>query len=111
MKPLRKTKVTRVEVENQIAKELGWRWTPTMRHGFKAQLWDKLVDARVALINDKIDIRRAVANYVRSEGCSCCEGHNHDKHGNTLGKVLQAEKYTDGSGYDLYQYATKRKPR
>jgi len=33
-------------------------------------------------------IRRAIANYVRSEGCDCCRGTGHDRHFKALIKVL-----------------------
>jgi len=43
---------TREDVENDLERELGWRWTPQMRHGYKMQkLWEKLVEARLALAN------------------------------------------------------------
>lgn len=41
---------TREEIENELGKELGWRWTPQMRHGFKMKkLWERLVNARLEL--------------------------------------------------------------
>lgn len=53
------------------------------------------------------EIRRAVADYMRSEGCSCCrDTEAHEKHAAVLGKLLRVKKYDDGSGYDFSQYRT-----
>lgn len=42
--------LTAEDIENELESELGWRWTPQMRHGFGMQkLWNKLVEARLAL--------------------------------------------------------------
>ena len=39
------------QIEDQLEIELGWRYTPQMRHGFKMEkLWDKLVEARYELL-------------------------------------------------------------
>jgi len=57
-----------------------------------------------------IKIRRAVANYMSSEGCSCCQSidqHNNNKA--RLAKLLSVKKYSDGSGYNFYKYKTKDK--
>lgn len=53
-------------------------------------------------------IRRAVANYMQSEGCSCCRGKDHDKHAARLAKLLDVPEYEDGSGHDFGRYATPR---
>lgn len=54
------------------------------------------------------DIRRAFADYTRSEGCSCCRNQeDHDKHAATLAKLLRVPKYSDGSGYDFSKFRTK----
>jgi methionine aminopeptidase len=48
------------------------------------------------------EIRRAVADYMASEGCSCCG--NYDQHAIdklALGKLLHAKMYADKSGYDF----------
>lgn len=50
-------------------------------------------------------IREAIANYVRGEGCSCCESDDHKDHREILGKLLSIGKYKDGSGYDFHRYA------
>jgi hypothetical protein len=53
-------------------------------------------------------VREAVANYIFSEGCSCCEGKEHDKQREILAGLLEVEKYEDGSGYDFGKYTTKQ---
>jgi hypothetical protein len=53
-------------------------------------------------------IRAAVANYIRSEGCSCCQDIDaHTKAAEVLAKLLEVDPYDDGSGYDFYKYVTK----
>jgi hypothetical protein len=47
-----------------------------------------------------------IADYMRSEGCGCCRGEDHEKHAAALGKVLKVRKYDDGSGYDFAHYRT-----
>ena len=54
-------------------------------------------------------IREAVADYILSEGCSCCEGLDHNADAEVLAKLLKVEKYSDGSGYDFYKYSPKWK--
>ena len=53
-------------------------------------------------------IRRAVAQYIASEGCSCCRGKDHDKDAERLAKLLGVPPYDDGSGYDFYRFLPKR---
>lgn len=55
----------------------------------------------------KKQLREAVANYIRSEGCHCCESTNHSKHQEVLAKLLNVPKYEDNSGYDFYKFATR----
>ena len=55
------------------------------------------------------DVRQAVADYMRTEGCSCCrdyEGHKINEA--RLGKLLKVKKYDDGSGYDFSKYRSKQ---
>jgi hypothetical protein len=54
-------------------------------------------------------MRTAVANYMASEGCSCCQGADHDAHKEALAKLLNVPKYKDGSGYDFSRYRKKSK--
>lgn len=53
-------------------------------------------------------IREAVANYMGSEGCSCCQGSDHVEHEATLAKILRVKPYDDKSGFDFARYATKK---
>jgi len=57
-------------------------------------------------INLKL-IRQAVANYIYSEGCSCCQSPDHQKDKRLLGKLLKVPMYKDKSGYDFSKF-TKR---
>ena len=53
-------------------------------------------------------MRRAVADYMSSEGCSCCQDTDeHNKHEARLGKLLRVPKFKDGSGYDFWKFRTK----
>ena len=53
------------------------------------------------------EIRHAVADYMRSEGCSCCQDTDaHRKAEARLAKLLRVPKYKDGSGYDFGKYET-----
>ena len=49
-------------------------------------------------------IRTAFAQYRRSEGCGCCESSDHDDHEKERGKLLEAQPFEDGSGYDWKIY-------
>ena len=53
-------------------------------------------------------IRRAVADYMQSEGCSCCRNYEvHQEHKASLAKLLRVPKYKDGSGYNFGRFATE----
>lgn len=56
---------------------------------------------------ERDELRRAVADYKQSEGCSCCQGAHHAEHEARLAKLLRVPKYMDGSGYDFYRYCTR----
>lgn len=56
----------------------------------------------------KRELREAVANYMRSEGCSCCRDYEaHKEHEATLAKLLNVKKYNDNSGYYFSKYQSK----
>lgn len=56
------------------------------------------------------EIRQAVADYMYSEGCSCCRSIDaHAEHEKTLAKLLKVPKYKDRSGYDFARFRTKEK--
>lgn len=53
-------------------------------------------------------IRTAVADYMGSEGCSCCRDvDGHEVHKAALAKLLNVPKYSDGSGYNFEKFRTK----
>lgn len=57
---------------------------------------------------ERLEIKRLIADYMSSEGCSCCrDTEAHEKHAAALGKALKVKKYSDGSGYDFARYASK----
>lgn len=56
-------------------------------------------------------IRRAVADYMWSDGCGCCRGPHYAEHQAALAKLLRVPKYADGSGYDFPQYRTSAPPK
>lgn len=54
---------------------------------------------------ERAEIRRLIADYMRSEGCSCCQDlEAHARHAEALAKVLKVRKYDDGSGYNFAHY-------
>ena len=58
------------------------------------------------------EIREAVANYMRSEGCSCCQNEvAHERHIKRLAELLDVSKYEDGYGYNFHQYTTNPIPK
>lgn len=62
------------------------------------------------LRNFRKAIRTAVADYIQSEGCSCCRGHNHEEHKIKLAKLLGVKPIKDGKNepwYDFNKYATE----
>jgi hypothetical protein len=63
-------------------------------------------ESRRALIRE---VRQAVADYMWSEGCSCCSDKQaHDAAKARLARLLRVPQYHDGSGYDFYRFATER---
>ena len=59
--------------------------------------------------NELKELRQAVADYMSSEGCGCCEDVDaHKEHTKRLGKLLRVPKYKGGSGYNFGKYETKR---
>ena len=58
----------------------------------------------------KKKVRRLIADYITSEGCSCCSDvDSHKKHLKKLAKLLNVPQYHDGSGYDFGMFETKKK--
>ncbi len=55
-------------------------------------------------------IRQAVADYMSSEGCSCCQDIDaHKEHEKILAKLLRVPLYSDGSGYDFFKFKSGKK--
>lgn len=55
------------------------------------------------------EVREAVADYMRTEGCSCCrdfEGHAINKE--RLARLLRVDKYSDDSGFDFSKYQSNK---
>lgn len=58
---------------------------------------------------ERKELRRLAADYMQSEGCSCCRDTvAHLEHQVALAELLNVRKYSDGSGYDFNRYATRR---
>lgn len=55
----------------------------------------------------RADLRQAIADYMASEGCSCCQGGSHDDDEAKLAKLLNVPRYDDDSGFDFYRYKTE----
>lgn len=57
---------------------------------------------------DLKEVRQAVADYMSSEGCSCCRDiPAHEKHAERLARLLKVPAYDDGSGYEFGKFRTK----
>ncbi len=53
-------------------------------------------------------VRQAVADYMRSEGRSCCRDlADHERHAARLGELLRVPKYPDGSGHDFKPFRSR----
>lgn len=56
----------------------------------------------------RAELRQAIADYMYSEGCSCCEDTEaHKEHEARIAKLLSVPKYDDASGYDFSKYRSK----
>lgn len=56
------------------------------------------------------EIRTAVADYMGTEGCSCCRDiSGHEENYKKLAKLLKVPKYKDGSGYNFSKFQTVEK--
>jgi len=60
-----------------------------------------------AKYNKQQMIRQAIADYMYSEGCSCCEDVDaHREHRKRLARLLFVPMYPDKSGYDFGRFRT-----
>ena len=56
----------------------------------------------------RAQVRRAVADLLAAQGCSCCRDNDGwDAAIARLAKLLRAPQYSDGSGYDFRRFKTK----
>lgn len=56
------------------------------------------------------EVRIALADYMRTEGCSCCQDRTgHEAAAERLAKLLKVPKYSDGSGYDFQKFRKETK--
>jgi hypothetical protein len=54
------------------------------------------------------EIRAALADYMASEGCGCCERTDEHKAAEArLAKLLKVPAYKDKSGFDFGKFCTK----
>lgn len=59
------------------------------------------------LSQHELEIRRALADYMQSEGCSCCrDDEAHKKHKQHLAYLLEVPPYEDNSGWNFDKFAT-----
>ena len=60
---------------------------------------------------ERAALRQAVADYMRSEGCSCCRDTDaHREHEARLARLLKVPRYDDGSGFNFARYRTREEP-
>jgi len=53
-------------------------------------------------------LRTAIADYMMSEGCSCCESPDHEQHKARIAELLNVPKYPDGDGYNFNKYRSSK---
>ncbi len=59
----------------------------------------------------KTALRRAIADYMQSEGCSCCSDYEaHEKHNHVLGELLGIRPLKERGDiyYDFTKFRTKQ---
>ncbi len=55
-------------------------------------------------------VREALADYMYTEGCSCCRDHTgHEEAAGRLAKLLKVPLYSDSSGYDFQKFRKESK--
>lgn len=57
----------------------------------------------------RAELRMAIADYMLSEGCDCCQGNSHNDDAEKIAKLLNVPKYADGYGYDFFKYGGQDK--
>ena len=54
------------------------------------------------------EVRQAIADYMWSEGCSCCrDSEAHSQHQKRLAELLGVAPYSDGSGFDFAPFRSQ----
>ena len=56
----------------------------------------------------KDEVRRALADYMGSEGCSCCRGDDHEEHKKRLAELLDVTPREDGIGEFWFDFSKFR---
>ena len=68
-----------------------------------------ITEAMSEIAKFKKEIRIAISDYMRAEGCSCCRNiDDHAEAKKRIARLLRVRKYPDGSGYDFTKYQTKK---
>ncbi len=56
------------------------------------------------------NLRQAIADYMWSEGCSCCRDNDaHEAHKMRLAELLNVPLYGDGSGYNFRKFRSRKR--
>lgn len=57
----------------------------------------------------RAELRKAIADYIASEGCGCCVNDSkHEEAEARIASLLNVPKYDDQSGFDFSRYESKR---
>ncbi len=84
-------------------------WANEVRNLGYLRADDSVWQHKMKQMADKKEVREAIANYMSSEGCSCCrDDEGHDEHKTKLAGMLDVERYSDNSGWDFYQYRSNK---
>lgn len=57
----------------------------------------------------KEQLRNAIADYMVSEGCSCCRSNNHSINAERIAKLIDVPPYDGEDGYQFYAFKTEPK--
>ena len=64
-------------------------------------------DGKIKTARKRLTLRRAIADYMQSEGCSCCRGQSHEADKSRVAELLNVPRYSDGSGWNFNRFCTK----
>lgn len=63
------------------------------------------------MLDFKSEVRQVIADYMRSEGCSCCQDIKaHSEHEKRIAELLDVAPYSDNIGFDFTPYRTENNP-